>query len=276
MRKIVHLSDLHFGRIDQTVLAVLGDTIRSARPDVVVVSGDLTQRAHRREFRAARDFLATLPFPQVVVPGNHDVPLYNVYLRAFHPLRRFRRFFGDQLAPFHADAEVAVVGINTARSLTFKDGRINREQVTDVCRRLLPLGEPVTRIVVTHHPFHGTDARPGDGLVGRATMAMAGFSRCQIDIVLSGHLHSGQSALSGQHYAQADYSALLVQAGTATSVRRRGEPNSFNMILIDRPRVTIERWSWDETRAGFAPSTRERFTKMAGAWKEASAGGPTP
>ncbi len=276
MRKIAHLSDLHFGRIDETVLAALGDTIRAVRPDVVVVSGDLTQRARRREFRAARDFLATLPFPQVIVPGNHDVPLYNVYMRAFHPLRRFRRYFGDQMAPFHADDEVAVAGINTARSLTFKDGRINRAQVTEIYRRLLPLGQSVTRIVVTHHPFHGSDARPGDGLVGRATMAMAGFSRCQIDIVLSGHLHSGQSALSGQHYEQGDYSALLVQAGTATSVRRRGEPNSFNMILVDGPCVTIERWSWDRTRGAFALSTRERFTKAAGAWKEAPAGSPTP
>jgi 3',5'-cyclic AMP phosphodiesterase CpdA len=267
MRRIVHLSDLHFGRVDETVLPSLARTIQAARPDVVVVSGDLTQRARSHEFRAARDFLATLAFPQVIVPGNHDVPLYNVYMRAFHPLRRFRRFFGEQHAPFHADGEVAVVGINTARSLTFKDGRINREQVADVCRRLLPLGEQVTRVAVTHHPFHGSDARPGDGLVGRATMAMAGFSRCRIDLVLSGHLHSGQSTLSGQHYAQADYSALLVQAGTATSIRRRGEPNSFNMVLIDRPRVTVERWSWDEKSIGFARSAEERFVKIGGAWK---------
>lgn len=274
MRTIAHLSDMHFGRIDHTVLPVLAQTIRHANPDVVVVSGDLTQRARRREFRDARDFLATLPFPQVIVPGNHDVPLYNVYMRAFRPLRRFRRFFGEQMAPFHADDEVAIVGINTARSLTFKDGRINREQVAGICRRMQPLGERVTRIVVTHHPFHGTQARPGDGLVGRAPMAIAGFSRCEIDLVLSGHLHAGAAALSGQHYAQADYSALLVQAGTATSIRRRGEPNSFNMIVVDRPQVTIERWSWDETRAAFAVSARERFRKAVGAWKAVPAGSP--
>lgn len=267
MRRIVHLSDLHFGRVDEALLPALVETIHAARPDVVVVSGDLTQRARRREFAAARDFLATLPFPQIVVPGNHDVPLYNVYMRAFHPLRRFRHFFGEQTAPFHVDEELAVVGLNTARSLTFKDGRINTEQVAEVCSRLQPLGDEVTRVVVTHHPFQGTDARPGDGLVGRAEMAVAGFARCNIDLVLSGHLHAGQAALSGARYEHADYSALLVQAGTATSVRRRGEPNSFNMISIERPHMTVERLMWDGARNLFVVSTQERFTKVDGAWK---------
>lgn len=272
MRKIAHVSDLHFGRTDEAVLPALVAAINEAKPDVVVVSGDLTQRARRREFRAARDFLARLAFPQLIVPGNHDVPLYNVYMRAFHPLSRFRRFFGEDVAPFLADDEIAIVGINTARSLTFKDGRINREQVADICRRLLPVGESVTRIVVSHHPFHGSSTRPGRDLVGRATMAMAGFAGCRIDLVLSGHLHTSQSALGEQHYANAGYSALLVQAGTATSIRRRGEPNSFNMIVVDRPQVTVERWSWDEQGAAFALSARERYIKAGDAWKVGSSG----
>lgn len=267
MRRIVHLSDLHFGRVDEALLPALVETIHLARPDVVVVSGDLTQRARRREFAAARDFLATLPFPQIVVPGNHDVPLYNIYMRAFHPLRRFRHFFGEQTAPFHVDEELAIVGVNTARSLTFKDGRINSEQVAEVCDRLQPLGDEVTRVVVTHHPFQGTDARPGDGLVGRAEMAVAGFARCNIDLVLSGHLHASQSTLSGARYKHADYAALLVQAGTATSVRRRGEPNSFNMISIERPHMTVERLMWDGAQKLFVISTQDRFTKADGAWK---------
>ena len=267
MRKIVHLSDLHFGRVDHAVLPALVETIHEARPDVVVVSGDLTQRARRGEFAAARDFLGTLPFPQVIVPGNHDVPLYNVYMRAFHPLRRFRHFFGEHAAPFHADEEVAIVGVNTARSLTFKDGRINTEQMAEVRSRLESAGDDVTRIVVTHHPFQGTDARPGDGLVGRAEMAVAGFAQCRIDLVLSGHLHAGQSTLSGERYSHKDYSALLVQAGTATSVRRRGEPNSFNMISIESRQMTVERWTWNRERSRFGASMQERFTKSGGAWK---------
>lgn len=272
MRKIAHLSDLHFGRTDDAVLPALVAAVCEARPDVVVVSGDLTQRARRREFRAARDFLARLAFPKVIVPGNHDVPLYNVYMRAFHPLSRFRRLIGGEAAPFLADDEIAIVGVNTARSLSFKDGRINREQVADVCRRLLPVSERVTRIVVSHHPFHGTTTRPASDLVGRASMAMAGFAGCRIDLVLSGHLHTGHAALSERLYANAGYSALLVQAGTATSIRRRGEPNSFNVIVVDRPHVTVERWSWDERGMAFALSRRERFMKAGEAWTVSSSG----
>jgi 3',5'-cyclic AMP phosphodiesterase CpdA len=272
MRKLVHLSDLHFGRVDAAVLPALVQTVREAKPDAIVVSGDLTQRARRREFRAARDFLATLAFPQIIVPGNHDVPLYNLYLRTFHPVGRFRHFLGNEVAPFLADEEIAIVGVNTARALTFKDGRINREQVADICRRLLPLGERVTRIVVSHHPFHGTDAQPGDGLVGRATRAMAGFARCRIDLVLSGHLHTGRASPGSEHYANAGHSALLVQAGTATSIRRRGEPNSFNMILIDRPHITVEQWSWDDRNAAFAVSARNSFIKAGDTWKAGSPG----
>jgi 3',5'-cyclic AMP phosphodiesterase CpdA len=269
MRRIVHLSDLHFGRIDQVVLAVLDETVNRIGPDVIVVSGDLTQRARRNEFAAASDFLSGLAFPKVVVPGNHDVPLFNVYKRAFHPLSGFRRFFGEATSPAYVDQEMAIVGVSTARALTFKNGRINREQVAEICRRLEPLGEGVTRIVVTHHPFHAEDERSANGLLGRAAMAMAGFSRCRIDLILSGHLHSGQLALSDARYRQPGHTALLVQAGTATSVRRRGEANSFNLIIVDRPTITVERWRWDHARASFAPSTCARFTKVGGTWKAA-------
>ncbi len=185
MRKIAHLSDLHFGRTDDAVLLSLRETIREAKPDFVVVSGDLTQRARRREFREARDFLGTLAFPQVVVPGNHDVPLYNVYMRAFHPLTRFRRFFGEH-SPFLADEELAIVGVNTARSLTFKDGRINHEQLEEVRRRLAPIGEQVTRIVVCHHrspaPTPGRAMGWWDGRRWRwqASRAVASTSSCRV------------------------------------------------------------------------------------------------
>lgn len=269
MRKIAHLSDLHFGRTDPAVLPALAATIRAQRPDVIVVSGDLTQRAKTREFAAARDYLATLDFPQVVVPGNHDVPLYNVFRRFVHPLRRYRRFFGDETVPFHADGEIAIAGVNTARSLTFKDGRLNREQVALVCRRFEPLDRDVTRIVVTHHPFEGAGGGDG-GLVGRADMAMSTFAQCGVDLILSGHLHASQSGPSDARYKQDGYAALLVQAGTATSVRRRGEPNSFNMIEVAPGAVTVERLAWDEKQAGFEVSARDHFTKTGGTWA------PTP
>jgi predicted MPP superfamily phosphohydrolase len=132
MRTLVHVSDLHFGRVDAGLLDPLRAAIEQARPDVVVVSGDLTQRARTKQFREAAAFLRTLPQPQVVVPGNHDVPLYDVVRRFAAPLVRFREHIEAEEFPTVIDGEIAVVGINTARSFTFKDGRINRAQVAEV------------------------------------------------------------------------------------------------------------------------------------------------
>jgi 3',5'-cyclic AMP phosphodiesterase CpdA len=268
MRKIAHLSDLHFCETDPAALAGLTATLRTVRPDLLVVSGDLTQRAREREFAAARAYLDALPFPRLVVPGNHDVPLYNIFLRTFAPLDRYRKYFGDDLAPFHGDDEIAIAGVNTARSLTFKDGRINREQVAHTCHRLGSARDDAIRIIVTHHPFEFSGA-PDHKLVGRARMAIEAFAKCRVDLILSGHLHASQAELSSARYKLEGYSALLIQAGTATSVRRRGEQNSFNLIHTDRTRLVVERWTWDEPAKAFAPSATERFArKSAGEWTE--------
>ena len=269
MRKIVHLSDLHFCHTDPVVLPALRDTIYNVRPDIVVVSGDLTQRARDREFAAARAWLETLAFPRLVVPGNHDVPLYNIFKRAFSPLAGYQKYFGDDLAPFHGDGEIAVAGVNTARSLTIKGGRINHRQAIETCRRLSGAGEGALRIIVTHHPFepgHEHDEDP----VGRAAMAMREFAGCGVDLILSGHLHASHARPSAERYDLPGYSALLVHAGTATSVRRRGEPNSFNIVDVDGPAVAVGHWIWHDALGRFIPGERQRFAKSDGGWRALS------
>ena len=264
LRVVAHLSDLHFGRTDPDTLPALANAIAAAKPDVVVVCGDLTQRARTREFEEARHFLAMLPQPQIVVPGNHDIPLYNVVSRWLKPLDNFRRYISSDLAPFYADDEIAIIGINTARSWTFKNGRINRDQVAHGCARLALSGEHVTRIVVTHHPYDVFGTDDDRNLVGRAQMAMAGFAQCRVDMILSGHLHVGHIGQSAARYKIPRHSALVVQSGTATSSRRRGENNSFNIIAIDRPLVRIDRLTWDRT--SFALSETENFEFAQDGW----------
>ncbi len=129
MRTILHLSDLHFGRIDPAILSPLVEFIGAIKPDLVAVSGDLTQRARTAEYIAARDFLSSIPFPQIVVPGNHDVPLHNLVSRFARSLDRYTRYIAADLQPFYADTEIVAVGVNTARAWTWKDGRINRSQL---------------------------------------------------------------------------------------------------------------------------------------------------
>ncbi|MDQ6683506.1 MAG: metallophosphoesterase [Pseudomonadota bacterium] len=268
MRTLVHLSDLHFGRTDPLVVEALVGTVAGFAPDVVVVSGDLTQRARACEFEAARDFLVRLPTPRIVVPGNHDVPLYRVWERFLSPLGKFRRIVERDLEPAFVDAEIAVVGVNTARSLTFKHGRINEEQMAAIHRRLDPLGDAVTKIVVTHHPFDLPDT-PGEvDLVGRAQEAMHVFSRCGVDLLLAGHFHISQSGATSVRHEIAGYSALVVQAGTATSTRSRGEENSFNVLRVELERIVVERQVWQPERRAFGHAGSEAFRRDGQRWRQ--------
>ena len=266
MRTLVHLSDLHFGRVDEALLAPLVASVEAARPDLVVISGDLTQRARAAQFKEAAAFLTRLPSPQLVVPGNHDVPLYNVIARFLRPLNNFRRYIEPNLSPSVVDTEMAVLGVNTARSLVFKNGRINEEQVADLRKAFEPLSNAVMKVVVTHHPFDNGAQGEKQNLVGRAAMAMTAFAQCGVDLLLSGHFHVSHSDDSGQRYALAGYEALVVSAGTATSTRGRGESNSFNVLRLSVGRVEVERHEWQDADGRFKPVERDVFKRRGRGW----------
>jgi len=266
MRTLVHLSDLHFGRVDPALLAPLRAAVAGLGPDVVVVSGDLTQRARSAEFKQARAFLDTLPAPRIVVPGNHDIPLHNVFARFLRPLEKYRRYITPDLAPFHADDELAVLGVNTARSLTVKDGRINAAQIAHARERLCGLGRQVVKIIVTHHPFDLPERYGNPALVGRAALAMQAFADCGADVLLAGHMHIGHAGSSAQRYRIGDYAALVVQAGTATSTRGRGEANSFNALRIEASRIVIERHDWSARQAAFVRVSADVYERVANGW----------
>lgn len=268
MRTLVHLSDLHFGCVNPRLLDPLLASVRRIAPDVVTVSGDLTQRARTAEFQAARAFLDQLPRPQVVVPGNHDVPLYNVVRRFLAPLSRYRRFISQDLEPSYVDEEIAVIGINTARSLTFKNGRINHAQIDYLNARLRRLPASTVKVVVTHHPFDLPGARDGQALVGRSAKALNTLAACGVDLLLSGHTHES-SAASTDHPALAGYKALMVQAGTSTSTRGRGEANAFNVLRLEASRITVERHAWRADAGAFQCADSEVFQNSGGGWSKA-------
>jgi 3',5'-cyclic AMP phosphodiesterase CpdA len=266
MRSIVHLSDIHFGRVNHEVVFPLIDAITKINPDLVAVSGDLTQRARSRQFKEARAFLDRLPNPQIVVPGNHDVPLHNVFARFVKPLRKYRRYITEDLRPFYHDEEIAVLGVNTARSLTFKSGRINEDQVAWMRDRLCAANLGVVKVVVTHHPFDLPEGHHERNLVGRARIAMESLATCGADVFLAGHLHVSHTTHSATRYKIKGHSALVVQAGTATSSRGRGEENSFNVLRVDRPYIAVERFEWQKHRREFALMTTERFRHTRDGW----------
>jgi 3',5'-cyclic AMP phosphodiesterase CpdA len=270
MRTIVHLSDLHFGRVNPAILPPLLEFIREAKPDLVAISGDLTQRARTAEFTAARDFLDAIPFPRIVVPGNHDVPLYNVFSRFVRRLDRYRRYITDDLAPFFSDDEIAVAGVNTARSFTFKDGRVSTAQIAALRTRLQKVTGGQTKIVVTHHPFDLPAGAEGGRVVGRARQAMAALAECRVDLLLAGHFHIAHTGSSAARFHIPGYSALVVSSGTSTSTRGRGQPNSFNVIRTAASRIGVECWAWQPARAQFARQSDAHFARTPEGWSAAT------
>lgn len=264
MRVIVHLSDVHFGRIHEATARELVSAIRAIQPDVVALSGDLTQRALKREFERARAFLEELPKPQIVVPGNHDVPM-NLYSRFRSSLDNYRRYISDDLEPFYADDEIAIAGLNTARSLTIKGGRVNLGQMARVEDRLCHLNGDILKIVVTHHPFDLPENYTGRHLVGRAPIAMARFARCGVDLFLAGHFHLSYCGHTAERYMFGEYSGIFVQAGTACSTRGRGEPNSFNIVRTQPGQISIETVSLTG-EGSFRPASMDNFMRTKSGW----------
>lgn len=224
MRTIVHISDIHFGMADLAVVERLVEKILEIGPDLIVVSGDLTQRARTNQFIEARRFLDRLPQPHIVVPGNHDVPMYNLYDRFLQPLEKYQRHITHDLMPLFCDEEIAVLGVNTARSLTIKGGRISEEQVAEIRKKLDGLSDQKVKIIVTHHPFDLPEGFDEDDIVGRAKEVMPELARYGADVFLAGHLHVSNISHSARRYKlENGHSALIIQAGTAASVRVRGE-----------------------------------------------------
>jgi 3',5'-cyclic AMP phosphodiesterase CpdA len=267
MRTIVHLSDLHFGRLDRRVVAPLRAAIGQLAPDLVAVSGDFTQRARNNQFAEARDFLQALPGPHLVVPGNHDVPLYDVARRFLRPLSRYQRFIAADLEPIFADTEIVALGLNSARSLSFGRGRLNAAQITKATDRLRAVPPNVIKIIVTHHPFDLPDDYDPKHLVGRAKMAMAQLASAGADLFLAGHLHVSHIGRTAERYQIEGHSALVVQAGTM-STRQRGEANSFNVLRLNRPHITVERRTWEDDRQAFVEASIRRFRHTDRGWVE--------
>jgi len=266
MRTVVHLSDLHFGRIDPPILPPLISFIAAAKPDLVAISGDFTQRARTAEYMAARNFLDAIPFPQIVVPGNHDVPLHNLFSRFVRSLDGYRRYISDDLQPFYLDDEMAVAGVNTARALTWKDGRINARQLTELRRRFENVPSDRTKIVVTHHPFDLPAGAEGC-VVGRSRLAIRTLADCRVDMLLAGHFHIADTGYTAKRYNIPGFAALIVSSGTSTSTRGRGEPNSLNLIQIERANVSIERRTWRRDSGVFDVLSIEQFHRDTSGWR---------
>ena len=276
MTRLVHLSDLHFGAHDERLVAAVEERVHDSSPDLVVISGDFTQRARTEQFQQACRFLERLReagHEVLAVPGNHDVPLYDVFRRFLSPLTRYMRYIDDTLCPLHEIPGAAVLGINTARSLTFKDGRISHEQMDFIRETFERTDRDSMRILVTHHPLFALPV--GEGVapaVGRSELALDAIGDAGVDLLLAGHNHQA-SIHNARDLVTRAGPALVVQAGTATSNRLREQDQSFNRIDIDGSRVTVTVETWGGS--AFAPQDAQLYEREGDHWRIAS-GSLTP
>jgi 3',5'-cyclic AMP phosphodiesterase CpdA len=253
MRLVAHLSDLHFGRTDAQVVTALLADIGHHRPDLVIVSGDLTQRARSHQFAEAREFLEKLPAPSLVVPGNHDlVPLYRPLARLLSPRGKFAQHLPDHYAePIWADERLVAVGLDSTRHLRWKSGKLRTTHLDRIDQALAEAPAAACKLAFLHHP--PSTAKSGHPF---ASLAERG-----IDLVLAGHVHHAHVELiSAGHHR----SCVLVQASTACSTRLREDANGYALIRIHMPAVSVEVRGWSGT--AFHTVHRHGFHKVAGLW----------
>ncbi len=259
---IVHMSDLHFGTVVSKLCEPLLERIEKSQPALVVVSGDLTQRARRYQFERAAEFLDQIKFPKLVVPGNHDMPLWNLYRRFYNSLDDYRQIIASDIEPVYRSNRLIAAGINSARAIEWKEGRVSGEQIRKLEEAFKEAKDTQFKIVVMHHPLIDCVVDRDFPVVDGADEALESIMKIGADMVLSGHLHHQYACQSVHKRA-----ILVIQAGTALSSRTRGMRNSFNVVEIESDDcVNLIIYEWDVPEQTFVRGRLMRF-EQRGLWK---------
>lgn len=272
MKRLAHISDLHFGKTDPRLVMALDEDLDDFDPDLLVVTGDVTQRARLHEFEQARGFLDGLPFARLVVPGNHDIaPLYRPLSRLFNPYGRYTRYFPPTLNSFFADDQVLVMGLNTVHPLRWKEGTVATEQL-DWIEQLVARHPDKFHVLAAHHPLVHVAERPLEHRVLRHESLLRTLERVGIDLVLTGHLHESYDG-PARTFGVAE-AILVAQASTATSTRLRGHVNAYNRVTVGGTHVHIELRAYGDGR--FSCARIGNYERREGAWRSLVPESPGP
>ena len=266
---LLHISDTHFGTEQGPVVEALLHLARQQPPELVVLSGDVTQRARRAQFSAARRFVERLSTVRtLVIPGNHDIPLFNLAARVFAPYAGFMDAFGAELEPVAESPHWLVIALNTTRAWRHKNGEVSAEQVERVADRLKQATHEQLRIVVVHQPVAVIRKEDHRNLLRGHAEAITRWSGAGADLLLGGHIHLPYVAALHERMTGLARRIWAVQAGTAVSRRvRSGAPNSVNLIrwgdALPAGSCVVERWDYSALAGGFAKGSE---TVLATGW----------
>jgi 3',5'-cyclic AMP phosphodiesterase CpdA len=261
MTRIVHLSDLHFGKDRPDLVGPLLESLEALKPDVVAISGDLTQRAREREYRAASAFIARVPAPVLCIPGNHDIPIHRPMTRFVRPWRYYRRWIAKDLTPRMETEDAVIVGLNTVDRFRWQTGRMSAGRVRRACNAMSSASVEKLRVLVAHHPLEHPNSTKKKPIPG-ADRALERLIGCGADMILSGHLHIWHAGTFAHRAGdRSQRVAVQLHAGTSLSSRVRGEPNDFNLIDISEHKVDVERISFDETEGSFRTTEARSFDR---------------
>lgn len=263
MTRLVHLTDLHFGLHRAELVTPLHDAVLATRPDVVAVSGDLTQRALRGQFAQAMEFLRGLGTPFLVIPGNHDLPAFNPLLRLVDPFGPYRRGAARDLTPVLQVGRLRLFGVNTADPLRWRGGVARRHEIDRICAAMRAAPVDVTNIAVCHHPleeppgFQRGETRDGD-------TALTKLAEAGLHVALSGHLHHWTKGLGIA--AASARPVFQMQTGTALCARARERAHGFALMDFTAGRLAVTPSILDEPSARFLPQPTASFVYADGRW----------
>lgn len=270
MTTIAHISDPHFGTVDPPVREALLRELRGGGIDLVILTGDITQRARSKQFREAREFLDALsPTPWLAIPGNHDIPLFDVFTRFTRPYRLFHRFISQSVEPAYQDDVVALMCVNATRATRHKHGVLPKRTVERAARDLRGLRQTF-RVVATHQPLAVPLDTELHNVARGADHALESWIDAGADLFIGGHIHLPYCmTVCTRRTAR---SAVLLQAGTSLSLRvRHGVPNSFNRLLLEPSnggrRMRLERCDYDAATLNFTMRHIYEAQSTAAGWK---------
>jgi 3',5'-cyclic AMP phosphodiesterase CpdA len=267
---LLHISDLHFG---PPYMPPVGEALAaiapSLAPDAVIISGDFTQRAREDQFAAARQFIDRLPQPQIVIPGNHDVPLYRIFERLIRPYQLYQRYIHSELDQVIHLPQAVIVALNSVSPRrAISNGRISRWQLELAARAFADAPPELLRIIVAHHHFAPAPDYEQDQVLPKARRALEHFLDLNVDLIMGGHLHRAYIGSSLDVYAghRPDKGIIIVQSGTTTSRRGRArerEKNSFNLLRLEDGIFRITHYMYFDDMVAFAPISQHIFPRPA-------------